>query len=664
MRPRIDLAGQISAARRSPAITTGGTVRRVIGLTIEVTGLSGRIGELCHVYPVAGEPGIEAEIVGFRDQVVLLMPFGELHGIQPGSVVEGSGDVLQVPVGEGMLGRVLDGLGRAIDGRGPLAAQEQRLIHAEPPSPLRRQRIMKRLSTGVRAVDALLTVGKGQRMGIFSGSGVGKSTLLGMIARSSTADVNVIALIGERGREVRDFIERDLGEEGMACSVVVVSTSDQAALNRIRGAYVATTIAEYFRDRGRDVVLFMDSVTRFAMAQREIGLASGEPPASKGYTPSVFALLPKLMERAGNSDVGSITGFYTVLVEGDDLTEPVTDTARSVLDGHITLSRELAGRQHYPAIDFMDSISRAMPDVAKSEHQDAAARFRATYATYEAASDLIDIGAYQAGSNPRIDQAIRLRQPMLAFLRQPMTDFVDFSTTLEELYALFPARGAGQSDVVDTTEAMPAAGPVLDPLQAQYFRPEMTAAPVENAPAENLLMPEAPSAAGETADDLLDDLLEQATPTAAGETADDLLDDLLEQATPTAAGETADELLDDLLEQAIPTAAGETADELLERDAPLAEELPDDRIVDEEPAAIKSTHGEPAIERAVAGDILEPESDPDSLDARAQPWSPELLDPLDDDEFLSMIPAGGDDDPAPDPGGEDAPRPLDDEDEV
>ena len=461
---------------------------------------------------------------------------------------------------------------------------------------MRRERITKLLATGVRAVDALLTVGRGQRMGIFSGSGVGKSTLLGMIARSSTADVNVIALIGERGREVRDFIERDLGEDGMSRSVVVVSTSDQAALRRIRGAYVATTIAEYFRDLGKNVVLFMDSVTRFAMAQREIGLATGEPPASKGYTPSVFALLPKLMERAGNSDRGSITGFYTVLVEGDDLTEPVTDTARSILDGHITLSRELAGRQHYPAIDFMDSVSRAMPDVAEREHQDSAAGFRETYAIYEAASDLIDIGAYQAGSNPRIDHAIRLREPMQAFLRQRMTDSIDFESAMEALSALFPVGEEDRFAVKESEDASGplAAGPTLDPLQMQYFRPDSSVS-------------------------------EAAT---AGAMAEDA-------ATQDPA--PVESAVEDLVE-----------DELPEEEAPVPSDRPS---VSEDPSSGSEPEAELPVEPVdetagipvAADDSSEPEVDSldeeppeESPEARAQSWAP---DPLEDDEFLAMIPA-------------------------
>ena len=623
MRPPIDLTPQISAARRAPAITTGGTVERVIGLTIEVAGLAGRIGELCYIYPDSRAPGVEAEIVGFRDQVVLLMPFGELHGIQPGSLVEGTGDVLRVPVGEGLLGRTLDGLGRPLDRLGPLAADSQRRIYAEPPSPLRRKRITERLSTGVRAVDSLLTVGKGQRMGIFSGSGVGKSTLLGMIARGSTADVNVIALIGERGREVRDFIERDLGEEGMSRSVVVVSTSDQAALNRIRGAYVATTIAEYFRDLGKHVVLFMDSVTRFAMAQREVGLASGEPPASKGYTPSVFALLPKLMERAGNSDRGSITGFYTVLVEGDDLTEPVTDTARSILDGHVTLSRDLAGRQHYPAIDFMDSISRAMPDVAAAEHLDSAARFRETYATYEAASDLIDIGAYQAGSNPRIDHAIRLREPMLAFLRQRMTDSIEFESAMDGLSALFPPGGMSQSTVeASDASGIPAAGPVLDPLQMQYFRPESSvpelAVPATDA-AESVT--EAPRFPDSTPEDFVEDELSADEALSLSDEAS--IPEELASASETEAG-SPDTPVDEALSSPDQASIPEGSASAWEAD-PAS-------LVDEAVEIPMAADSSPEL----GADSPEAEPDEESAEDRAQAWVPDLLD---DDEFLAMMPA-------------------------
>ena len=414
-----------------------GRVAQVIGLSIEAEGLSLKVGEICHIYPdQTGDP-ISAEVMGFKDERLILMPFGEMEGIRAGSTVLASGRLFTVPVGEQLLGRVVDGLCRPIDGRGPLGCREHYFLGNAPPHPLTRTRIREALSTGVRAIDGLLTCGKGQRMGIFAGSGVGKSTLMGMIARNATSAVNVIALIGERGREVQDFIERDLGPDGLARSVIVVSTSDQPALLRLKGAWVATAIAEYFRDQGLDVTFMMDSVTRFAMAQREIGLTVGEPPALKGYTPSVFALLPKLMERAGTSDKGTITGFYTVLVEGDDLTEPITDTARSILDGHIYLSRQLASENHYPAVDVLGSVSRVMNSIVLPEHQQAAGRVRDLVATYRNASDLIHIGAYVAGSSAEIDRAIRLMPAINAFLRQEAHQTTPMAETVTALTSLF-----------------------------------------------------------------------------------------------------------------------------------------------------------------------------------------------------------------------------------
>jgi len=395
-----------------------GRVSQIIGLTIEVEGLHAQIGELCYVIPEVGDAEIPAEVMGFRDNRTLLMPLGEMQGIGPGSAVRSTGTSFMVPVGDSLLGRVLNGLGQPIDNKGPLVRTCEYSSNGTAPHPLGRKRISEPLETGVRVIDGFLTVGKGQRIGIFAGSGVGKSTMLGMIARHARSDVSVIALIGERGREVQEFIERDLGEEGLARSVVVVSTSDQPALVRRKGALVATAIAEYFRDQGLDVIFLMDSVTRFAMAQREIGLAIGEPPAMKGYTPSVFALLPKLMERTGTSDRGTITGLYTVLVESDDLTEPITDAVRSILDGHIVLSRELAARNHYPAVDVLNSVSRVMPAITDADHRAAAARLRDLLATYEKSSDLINIGAYVEGSNPDIDRAIALMPQILSFLRQ------------------------------------------------------------------------------------------------------------------------------------------------------------------------------------------------------------------------------------------------------
>lgn len=432
---RIDVSRHLARIDEVNPLRCTGTVVQVVGLTIEAEGINSRLGEICEILPDAGRV-IHAEVVGFRDRRILLMPLGMMEGIRPGTPVVAAGGAFSVPVGDELLGRVIDGLGRPIDGKGPVHASHRYATTSDSPAPLARTRISRVLGTGVRAIDALLTCGRGQRMGIFAGSGVGKSTLLGMIARNTESDINVVGLIGERGREVREFIERDLGPEGLARSVVVVSTSDQPALVRLKGAWIATALAEYFRDRGRDVTLMMDSVTRFAMAQREVGLAVGEPPASKGYTPSVFALLPRLMERAGTSDTGTITAFYTVLVEADDLNEPITDTARSILDGHIVLSRELASENHYPAIDVLNSVSRVMPDVTPSEQQDAAGRLRETMATYASARDLINIGAYVRGSNPRIDHAIEAMPEVTRFLRQRPEEQVDYTDTVAQLQAI------------------------------------------------------------------------------------------------------------------------------------------------------------------------------------------------------------------------------------
>jgi flagellum-specific ATP synthase/type III secretion protein N (ATPase) len=419
-----------------------GRVTKVIGLTVEVEGLNTFIGEICAVH-VPGEPRPrQGEVVGFRGPTSLLMPLGELRGIRPGCRVEPLGRALTVRVGEHLLGRVVDGLGRPLHGgEGGQPGQEppeavEYPVHNTPPDPLDRRRIDQVLATGVRAIDGFLTCGRGQRLGVFSGSGVGKSVLLGMLCRHCTADVNVVALVGERGREVKDFLERDLGPEGLARSVVVVATSDQPALIRLRAALVATTIAEYFRDQGRDVLLLMDSVTRFALAQREVGLAVGEPPTTRGYTPSVFALLPKLLERAGTNATGSITGFYTVLVEGDDLQEPVADAVRSILDGHIVLSRELAARNHYPAIDVLQSASRLMPDLASPEHQRAAAYLRRLLAAFKEAEDLVNIGAYVSGSNPLVDEALAKYGSITGFLQQEQDEHTDFGETVTRLRTL------------------------------------------------------------------------------------------------------------------------------------------------------------------------------------------------------------------------------------
>jgi flagellum-specific ATP synthase len=426
------LAGAVTVVRR-------GRVTQVIGLTIEAQGLHAQIGELCYIVSEEGQAEIAAEVMGFRDDRTLLMPLGEMRGIGPGSAVRASDSFFTIPVGDALLGRVLDGLGHPIDGKGPLLCPAAYPAAGAAPPPLGRMPIGQPLVTGIRAIDGFLTVGKGQRIGIFAGSGVGKSTMMGMIARHARADISVIGLIGERGREVQEFIQRDLGEEGLARSVVVVSTSDQPALVRMKGAWVATAIAEYFRDRGHDVTFLMDSVTRFAMAQREVGLAIGEPPAMKGYTPSVFALLPKLMERTGTSERGTITGFYTVLVESDDLTEPIADTVRSILDGHIVLSRDLAAQNHYPAIDVLESVSRVMPAITDDAHRAAAGHLRDLLATYRKANDLINIGAYVEGSNPAIDRAIALMPTLLEFLRQDAHSPTLYEETLSRLQAMADA---------------------------------------------------------------------------------------------------------------------------------------------------------------------------------------------------------------------------------
>ncbi len=409
-----------------------GKVRQMTGVVIEATGRSGSVGDVCEIY-VSPTQAIKAEIVGFKDDKLLLMPLGETLGVAPGSRVKRLHVPLRVPVGDQLLGRVLDGLGNPMDGKGPIVSKDFRGVFNYPPNPLARKRITQPLTTGIRAIDGLITLGKGQRVGIFAGSGVGKSVLMGMIARYTDAQVNVIALIGERGREVREFIERDLGEEGLKRSVVVVATSDKAATVRVKAALMATTIAEYFRDRGLDVLLMMDSLTRVAMAQREIGLAIGEPPTTKGYTPSVFALMPRLLERAGNSEYGSITGLYTVLVEGGDMDEPVSDAARSILDGHIVLSRDIATKGHYPAIDVLESVSRVRNEVISKEHRQVITQILELMAVYRESEDLINIGAYKKGSNPRIDRAIEKIDLINAFLRQQVEESSTFEQTLEKL---------------------------------------------------------------------------------------------------------------------------------------------------------------------------------------------------------------------------------------
>ncbi len=414
-------------------LTIIGNITKVIGLVLESEGPKAKIGEICNLVNKEGKIISKSEIVGFRGNQILSMVLGSLNEIEPGTQIIATGEMLKVNVGDALLGRVLDGLGNPIDGKGEIYTEESRSIYASPPNPLQRQRINKPVATGIKAIDAFLTLGKGQRVGIFSGSGVGKSTLLGMIARKTSADINVIALIGERGREVREFLEKDLGVEGLNRSVVVVATSDAPSLVRVKAALVATTIAEYFRDKGLDVMLMMDSSTRLAMAQREIGLTIGEPPTTKGYTPSVFALLQKVMERAGTSVVGSITGLYTVLVEGDDLNEPVADTARGILDGHIVLSRKLAAMGHYPAIDVLESISRVMNDIITKEHKNAVAKAIELLATYRNAEDLISVGAYQRGTNPKIDRAIANYDVLMSFLKQDIDETHSYEETIRRL---------------------------------------------------------------------------------------------------------------------------------------------------------------------------------------------------------------------------------------
>ncbi|CAJ1002433.1 flagellum-specific ATP synthase [Brevibacillus aydinogluensis] len=431
----LDLGKYRQALEGIDPVRVNGKVTQVVGLTIESQGPEVKLGEICQIFPQSGEP-IIAEVVGFRDNKVLLMPLGELTSIGPGSDVVATGSALSVKVGPEILGKVLDGLGRPLQGSIPPGLASYPTNNA-PPNPLLRPRIREPLSVGVRAIDGLLTVGKGQRVGIFAGSGVGKSTLLGMIARNTTADINVIALIGERGREVMEFIERDLGEEGLKRSVVVVATSDQPAMIRIKGAMIATSIAEYFRDRGLNVMLMMDSVTRFAMAQREIGLAIGEPPATRGYTPSVFALLPKLLERAGTADKGSITGFYTVLVDSDDMNDPIADAVRGILDGHIVLDRKIAQKGHFPAIDVLASVSRVMNEICTERHLEAARQVKRHLATFREAEDLINIGAYKPGTNREIDAAIRYKDIIRDFTAQGTHEPSDLDTTIQALTAHF-----------------------------------------------------------------------------------------------------------------------------------------------------------------------------------------------------------------------------------
>ncbi|MEE7877875.1 flagellar protein export ATPase FliI [Clostridioides difficile] len=412
-----------------------GRVKKIIGLTVEVEGIKAFVGELCVIYNQVNKP-VNCEVVGFKDKEVILMALGELTLIAPGCKVISKGIPLSVMCSDNLLGKVLDGLGNPIDNSDAVLGDRYNLNN-EPPDPMKRKKIRNIMETGVRAIDAFTTCGEGQRIGIFAGSGVGKSTTLGMIARNAKADVNVIALIGERGREVLDFIDKDLGEEGMKKSVVVCATSDKAPLFRLKCALTATAIAEYFRDQGKKVILMMDSVTRFAMAQREVGIAIGEPPAQKGYTPSVFAILPKLMERTGTSDKGSITAFYTVLVDGDDFNEPIADTTRGILDGHIVLSRDLANKNHYPSIDVLNSLSRLMNEIASKEDIKIASFARDMLAEYREAEDLINIGAYASGTNKKIDEAIYYHEHIINFLKQGINEKSSFNETISSLRRIF-----------------------------------------------------------------------------------------------------------------------------------------------------------------------------------------------------------------------------------
>ena len=422
-----------------------GRITEIIGLTIESDGPRSSIGDLCYIYNEFDDKPTMAEVVGFKKDKILLMPLASPDGIRPGAFVLNSGGAMKIGVGNQLIGRVLDGLGNPIDNLGEIQFSEYRSTTATAINPLRRKRISEPLSLGIRAIDGFMTVGKGQRMGIFAGSGVGKSTTIGMMAKNTSAQLNVIALIGERGREVKEFIEEILGPEGMKRSIVIAATSEQPSLVKIKAAFVATSIAEYFRDLGMDVLFMLDSITRIAMAQREVGLAIGEPPATRGYTPSVFALMPKLMERAGTNEYGTITGLYTVLVEGDDFNEPISDTARSILDGHIVLSRDLAHKNHYPAVDVLESLSRVMGDVTTKDHRAAAGILRNLLAVYKKNEDLINIGAYVKGSDPVCDKAISMMNYIDAFLIQSTSDKIEYDETISTLLEL-GAVAAGKSE--------------------------------------------------------------------------------------------------------------------------------------------------------------------------------------------------------------------------
>src|SRR6056297_1568660 len=429
---KVDLSGLSEELDDTKLSSNYGHITRGVGLIIESKGPEVSIGELCHIKN--NERSVKAEVVGFDDNRVLLMPIGKMEGINPGARVIATGEKLKIKVGENMLGQILNGIGKPIlDKDKQLSGLTERPVDRKPPNPLLRKRIKDPLSLGIKSIDGLLTCGKGQRVGIFAGSGVGKSTLLGMAARNTEADINVIGLVGERGREVREFIERDLGEKGLENSIVVVATSDKPALVRFKAAQITTAIAEYFRDKGQDVLLMMDSITRVAMALREVGLATGEPPATRGYPPSVFAKLPRLLERTGTNDKGTITALYAVLVEGDDFNEPISDTVRGILDGHIDLSRELASRNHYPAIDVLSSVSRVMDDIVNEDHIEAAGELKKMLANYRESEDLINIGAYEEGSNPAVDRAIEHIDDINDFLQQGITEKSNFSQTLQKL---------------------------------------------------------------------------------------------------------------------------------------------------------------------------------------------------------------------------------------
>ncbi len=423
----------INTVKNLPSGEKVGKVLRIIGLVIEADGPEASIGDLCYIFNSMNDKPVFAEVVGFQEKKILLMPLGSMEGLKPGAIVTNTKESMKIKVGDMLLGRVLDGLGEPIDSKGEIKSNIYYSTSQKISNPLVRKPIDEVITLGIRSVDAFSTVGKGQRMGIFAGSGVGKSTTMAMMARNTDADVNVIALIGERGREVREFIEKTLGDDGLKRSVVVVATSEQPSLVKIKAAFVATTIAEYFRDQGKDVLFMLDSVTRIAMAQREVGLAIGEPPATRGYTPSVFALMPKILERTGTSDKGTITGLYTVLVEGDDFNEPISDTVRSILDGHIMLSRELAHKNHYPAVDVLQSISRVMSEIATPEHKKAAGDLRNLLSVYNKNADLINIGAYVRGSDKNVDRALRLMDDINSFLQQTIDDKTDFDSTIKRL---------------------------------------------------------------------------------------------------------------------------------------------------------------------------------------------------------------------------------------